>query len=119
MGCRVCYSILASCCCNLIYSLEGASPFTANNVTLETAIRGYFAGGIVAGVSVGLLRPWTRSRIGSVIVGILVGTPAMGAIMLTADGPAALARFDEIFAILVGGILLGGWGGFHFWQKSK
>lgn len=52
---------------------------------LWLVIAAYFASGISAGLVVGLVRPWTRRRLGAILVGIVAAFPAGLALQLAYD----------------------------------
>ena len=87
------FATLYSAAAVLIYLFRGSEPFEANEVTLGSTVAVYFLGGILGGAIIGLLLPWTRWRIGSVIAG-LPGCLGFG---LLVSGPItkwdAAARF--------------------------
>ena len=55
-----------------IYAVRGDEPFRQRGVTLGTVLLSYVAAGAMGGVTIGLLRPLSASRIGGAIVGNLV-----------------------------------------------
>ena len=73
-------------------------------------IASYFASGISAGLVVGLVRPWTRRKVGALFVGIVAAVPVGIALQLAYD-TAAQRSFSWLmlveFAIIAGP--LGGW----------
>ena len=76
---------------------------------LWLVIAAYFASGISAGLVVGLVRPWTRRRLGAILVGIVAAVPAGLALQLAYDLDTRNAfRWSValVFALIAG--MLGG-----------
>ncbi len=115
LGFAAVYTFVAA----LIFAVEGQHPFEANDATLGEAIVGYVLGGLVGGVLLGLLRPLTARRWGAVFVGILVGVPAVGAVVLPIEGPPSAWDQADLFAVVVLGTILGAFGGNHYWKPAS
>lgn len=77
----------------------------------------YLGGGLVGGLLVGALRPWIRSRVTAMTVGVVVMAPLGFGFLLLRNGP--IANWDEaqFVALIAGSILLGSMGGKIFWDQ--
>jgi len=87
---------------------------TASHVWLVVAA--YLASGMSAGLVVGLLREWTRRRVGAVLVGVVAAVPVGVALQLTYD-TTTRQSFSWLmlaeFAIIAGPL-----GGFIRWNQT-
>lgn len=115
IGMAVLYSLYVS----ILYVVEGNQPFQAYGISFGIVVILYFLGGIVGGVLLGMLLPWTSRRSGSAVVGIIVACPFAIAAGLAVFGPLLDWGFDEWFGTGMVGILLGGWGGYYFWKPVR
>ncbi len=87
---------------------------TASHVWLVVAA--YFASGMSAGLVVGLLREWTRRRVGAVLVGVVAAVPVGVALQLTYD---TTTRQSFSWLMLVEfAIIAGPLGGFIRWNQT-
>jgi len=97
----VIYSVIAT----LVYVAAGFPE--GEGAGLPEIILSYFAGGILAGAIIGWLRPYSNTRIGSVIVGIIGAFPVLLGFYLVefgridADGLIVTAPLS----VIMGGIL--------------
>jgi hypothetical protein len=78
----------------------------------------YEAGCTAAGTLVGAARPLLRWRLGAIIVGMVAGTIAVGALGLGISGPVQGWGADPWTAVLVMGVLGGGWIGNSSWEQK-
>ena len=108
------YSLIALA----ILLFGGGKAFEATGVTIPIAIAGYFAGGLVAGALVGLLRPFAKRRIGAVAVGIGAAFPVMLGFGFIMYGPMAQWDGGAIFGVTFAAVFLGGYGGWEFWEPQ-
>jgi len=89
------------------YLLVGPAPFTTIGFPLLVVIAIYFCSGISAGAIVGALRPLTRTRPGSIAVGIL-GALVVGAIIFwTKSGSPHHWTGADRWSLVIGSILYG------------
>lgn len=102
-----------------LYLFRGNAPFEANEITLGAVIAAYFFGGIGGGIVVGLLFPLTTWHAGSMFVGVVAGLPAAFGIGYAVAGPVAQWDQHSWVATLVTGTLLGGFGGYAFWEPVR
>lgn len=58
---------------SLIYAVFGAEALDRDGGSFGATVRGYFAGAGAAGLIIGALRPYLRSRIGACLVGAFAG----------------------------------------------
>lgn len=77
----------------------------------------YEAGCTAAGILVGAARPLLRWRLAAIVVGMLSGTVAAGALGLGISGPVQVWGADAWTAVLVMGVLGGGWLGNNSWEE--
>jgi hypothetical protein len=85
------------------------------NVTLVTVVAMYLGISLTAGVVLGLLRPLTRTALGSLIVGSIIGT--IGMLVIGRVGGAPLSPGLIVFAIVLG-VVTGYQWGFQSWAES-
>ena len=83
---------------------------------LWLVIATYFASGISAGLVVGILRPWTRRRIGAVLVGIVAAVPVGIAIGLAYD-MTSQQHFSWLVLLLFT-VIAGPLGGWIRWSQT-
>ena len=105
------YSALAL----VIYLTRGSEPFEANEITLFSTVMIYLLGGLLGGSLMGLLSPLSRTRPGSIAVGMLAFLPVTLGFAFISEG--APSRWDNavVFASMMTAVLLGGWTGYLFW----
>jgi hypothetical protein len=92
----------------LIYAFAGSAPFEAYNTSLDEALAAYWIGGLLGGITFGLIKPLARNRLGAVVVGIMVAAPASAAIGFTVDKNVpwqAVAIMAVIFGT-IGGLVV-------------
>lgn len=77
----------------------------------------YEGGCTAAGLLVGAARPLLRWRLGGILVGMVSGTVAAGALGLGISGPIQAWGSDAWTAVLVMGVLGGGWMGNSSWEQ--
>lgn len=58
-----------------IFAVGGSGAFARYNISLGRTLACYLLGGIIGGAVLGLLRPLTRSWVGSAFVGVLATLP--------------------------------------------
>lgn len=88
-------------------------------ISIAAALIVYFSGGVVSGLLLGVLRPLTRSRTGSVLVGPLVVAPAALAGCVAAFGPMGQWTENEAISFVIGAVLLGVGGGYLYWEPDE
>jgi hypothetical protein len=103
----------------VLYAIRGNSAFDANGITLLGTVSAYYFGGIVGGVIVGLLLPLATWRWGSVLVGVVAAFPVfLGIGIAMYGGPGGWGPNDR-FGLVTAAILLGGFGGYAFWEPVR
>lgn len=83
--------------------LDGGAAVASHRTTVPGVIAAYWLVGPAAGLLVGLLRPLTRTALGTAGVGALAGTLVYGGIGLAKDGWTA----DTPVVAVVAGVLVG------------
>jgi len=73
--------------------------------------------GTLAGVMVGLLRPWFRRKPGATVCGMLIGAVVYLAGGMTVVGPHVLREPGAVGLLLVG-IVVGGLSGAKWWKQT-
>ena len=95
----VVYSVVAS----VIFLVAGDQP-----EELLAVVASYFGGGVVAGAIIGWLRPYSRTHVGSIVVGIIGAFPVFLGFAVADEGlPLNLGDLATVAAVAVtlGGIL--------------
>lgn len=89
-----------------LFVARGSSHFERQDVTLPLLLAAYIFGGLLGGAIVGLLRPLTRSRLGSVFVGLSTAIPvAVGFRM--ADAGVTAWDSGDLRTVLIFSLVLG------------
>lgn len=99
--------------------LSGGETIERQGVSLAASIGVYFLGGITGGTFLGLLRPLTKRRIGSAVVGFLVMIPANFVLWLVIAGPVHTWGKAEWIALVLGALMLGVPGGYFYWEPPE
>jgi hypothetical protein len=81
----------------VLAALRGSWQFDTYGVSGTTIILSYYGAGILAGTSIGILRPLLRWWIGAAFVGAVAGMFGYGAVAYADSG-----TLDFAFALLVG-----------------
>jgi hypothetical protein len=102
-----------------LYVLRGAEPFEEKGITLGATLAIYFVGGLAGGILLGLLRPLTRWRPGSALVGMVAVAPATLAFGLAAFGPMHAWDKDMVISLIITAVVLGGGGGYLYWEPLE
>ncbi len=108
----VLYSIVATA----VYLITAGRAFEAHGLTLLSTILAYFTGGILGGAVFGYMLPWTRKRVGAIVVGMITALPAGVGLNMAMRGPPTRWDDSDIFAVVIGSIILGGLLGNSFWS---
>ena len=98
-----------------IYLNRGSRPFEANEVTLFSTVVIYLLGGLLGGSFTGLLSPLTRTRTGSIGVGMLAFLPVIFGFSFIVEGAPSGWDNATVIVIVLTAVLLGGWAGYLFW----
>jgi hypothetical protein len=94
----------------LLLVSRGTAAFEANDATPLAVVGSYLFGGIGAGAVVGLLRPLTRRKAGSTVVGIVAMFPVFLGIRVADKGFSPWTERDTFIVTamsLLGGSLAG------------
>ena len=91
-------------------------------IGLATIVLVYTAVGVLGGVLVGNLQPWTRHRTIAALLGFLIGLVLMAAIQGVTHGSGPWTSEDTI-VLLIDGLLVGPAGGLIyreiFWERDQ
>jgi len=82
----ICGAVFYSLVAGLIYLVGGSEPFARHSSTLGMTIIGYFVGGILAGLIIGILRPLNRWAWGAGVVGFLAAIPIWAGMRVAIHG---------------------------------
>ena len=115
LAAAVLYSILVS----IQYILVGSRSLEGRGVTLLSTIVVYFVGGIAGGALVGVLRPLTRWRLGSAVVGVVVCFPLAAASLVAIDGPIASWQGKTVFGGVFAAVFVGVIAGCQAWERPS
>src|SRR6059036_329305 len=85
----ICGGVVYSAYAVVLLILRGPAAFEANDTSFPAVLGAYLGGGGAAGLLLGLLRPLTRSWLGSAILGALCAVPVFSA------GRIALSGFSN------------------------
>lgn len=102
----------------LLYLFRGAAPFEANDTSLGAVIAAYLFGGLVAGAIIGLLRPFTKRKVGAIIAGIVAAVPVYAAVVFAVNGFAPWTLMDAVF-VAVASLYVGALAGFLTWKWTR
>ncbi len=107
------YSLLAA----LLYLVRGGHAFAALGLSLWKAILLYAVGGILTGGITGLLKPFARTLVGAIFIGIAAALPASFIIMsvVGSEGPIRVI----VLAAITFAVIFGTFGGYQFWSSSR
>lgn len=88
----------------VLWNANQAAPRLVERVSLEGIAVFYLSWGCITGLGVGLLYPWARTAVGSVVVGagVMVGAYVPAGLML--DESAATVVFVTAVGAVVGGV---------------
>ena len=95
--------------------LRGSTDYPEYGTTTWRIIRVYFAAGLLGGLLVGWMRPFTSRRWGAIAVGALIGVVVYGSAMLATDMPASAVPFIALVAGVPMGALLGN----KHWKEAQ
>lgn len=96
----------------IIYAFRGPRPFAQIGISLGATIGLYFVGGVIAGLLLGLLFPFTIWRSGAVVVGMVVASPLY-------LGAAVVLGLPDLAAGVVASVVVGGVAGYSLWSPPK
>jgi hypothetical protein len=110
------YSVLA-----LVISLAAEGSMEGEyGFSVFTLIELYFLAGIIGGGSVGFLWPWTVTRLGAVIVGVIGALPlSFGAALLVEQSRPRRDYSSALLAAVIYAVIVGVWAGLVLFPKPK
>ena len=101
------------------FALGDPRQFARMGVTPGTTVGAYAFGGAVGGTLVGLLRPLTRWRAGSGVVGVVACLPLSLGFLLAMRGPPSHWTTSNVGAGVVTALLLGTACGTLWWEEPS
>lgn len=109
------YSLFAG----LIYLVTPDSAGSGPPMSYLKLITLYVVGGFFGGSVLGLLRPWTTHRTGSIALGVVVAIPIMLAFGLALSGGIDGVGADGLAGLVIGAAILGGVCGARQWDSNN
>lgn len=101
----------------VVFFVKGGMSNAPEGITPLTLFGMYPVAGIYAGAVIGLCRPYLKTRLGSMLVGMVAAfVPCIGFLWL-AKGPISDWGGVGWFAAVGSAILLGGMGGYILWGQ--
>jgi small-conductance mechanosensitive channel len=91
----------------LAFVLYAVSPNDPSRLPLARVISAYVGGALVAGVLLGLLRPFAQTRTGSTMVGLLVGPCVYLCGLLVVLGRDSFSNTPGVVGVGLGGAFIG------------
>ena len=101
------FSIALTLYAAALYIVAGSEPFDRVGVPLGTTIGFYVVTSMTAGLVVALLRPLTRSRGGSMLVGTIAAIPGSFALNLTFFGAVSRWTMGDWFQFVLTAVMFG------------
>lgn len=101
------------------YLVTGPGVVESRHITLGPTIAAYFVGGVVGGALVGLLRPFTRWRVGATLIGIIACLPLAIAFVVVIDGSPSHWKEETIVGTLIAAVLIGAIVGYRAWEAPS
>lgn len=101
-----------------MYIFFGSDPFERNGVTLLSVVVTYVTIGVVGGGIVGILRPFTRHRLGAHAVGFIVGLLGAAGITVVLAGSPLTWEVPQWGSIAVVGSAAGWLVGSELWNRT-
>jgi hypothetical protein len=99
------------------YLVLGPGTTSRLGVTLPTVLLTYAGGGTLAGIVLGIGRPLTKTRVGSMILGVFVATCAYGSFAIAMYGLPNHWHGDTWFVAILLGVFVGALGGENLFYK--
>lgn len=101
----------------LLYAIRGDRPFAENGTTLARAIAAYYAGGLVGGVVLGVLRPIAITLGGAIVIGVVAFLAIMAGAGMAAFGPPWRWGVAEVVTLLITASIFGVTFGAYGWHR--
>jgi len=105
------YSLIAA----VVYIIAGPPD---GRLSFPQILLLYVVLGAVAGVIIGLLRPFFRTRPGAIVCGMLVGVAVYIGAGISVVGFRGLRDPGGMIGLLIGGIVIGGLSGSKWWKQE-
>jgi hypothetical protein len=104
----------------LISLLTGRTEFPRLGMSLGAVVAVYYSGAMIVGLTIGLLRPVTKTAFGAMAVGVIAGLPA-GALMDIWSYTGPLTSWIETrwwFPVIVS-LTVGAPAGYLIWRQNR
>lgn len=115
LGFAVLYSLLVA----ILYAIRGARAFDRYATSIGSVIALYFAAGVIAGALVGIMRPLTASRGGSILVGTVAAIPVFLGVGVLISGSITAWDDDTWVPMLLAAFILGPVLGNQQWKQAR
>lgn len=102
----------------ILYAVAGSGPFDRVGFSPGLTIAVYVMASLTAGLVVGLLRPLTSSREGSMAVGVVAALPGSFALNLGFFGPVSRWSVGDWFQLVLGAVMFGAALG-YIWHRPS
>ena len=112
------YAVFFSLIVLVIYLFRGTRAFDGYGTTLGAVLLAYFAGDLVGGTVLGLLRPLNRWKCGAAFVGFVVALPVYAGIIVTFSGWFSSWGEREVFAAVGCALAVGPALGVKLWNEA-
>jgi hypothetical protein len=100
-----------------LFVVQGDQPFLSKGISLSSVVVAYYAGGALAGVIVGLLRPLAGTRIGAIVVGVISFFVISAGIGVVLFGWMFRWGSDEWLTVLTMALIFGSFFGNFVWDR--
>jgi hypothetical protein len=111
-------AVLYSAYVTLAYLITDGALLDSRGLTLPAVLLTYLAGGVVGGLTYGVLSPLERWRVGAAVVGAFVLLPVfLGAAVVLPN--LDLGSHITWIAVGLAAVLVGGIGGFLAWEPDS
>ena len=99
----------------LLTAMRGSARFDTYGMTAWQIIEVYYATACVAGLILGVCRPFTQKRVGAIAVGAALGTAVYTGIGISLDGVSSSTFLLGAFV----GVPMGGLAGNGHWKRHS
>ena len=112
------YAVFFSLIVLVIYLFRGTRAFDGYGATLGAVLLGYFAGGLVGGTVLGLLRPLNRWKWGAAFVGFVVALPVYASAGVVVSGWYTQWVVEDVLTMVLCALLVGPALGVKLWNEA-
>jgi hypothetical protein len=103
---------------SIVYAVSGPEPFERNGVTFSSVVVTYIIIGAVGGGIVGLLRPFSTTKIGAYAIGLIVGLFGAMSIGILVAGSPLRWQLPEWGTMPIFTIVMGWLVGSELWKRN-